>query len=138
MSDLTKRWRPGPFEGIPGDLDRAQLDVALKAIFDHSYGLEQQATLTPPSLNGLSVSTGSVVVKGSVKAVASGLKSLSNVIVSIDNGSLATNLTVTATKSAHTPGAFDIYVWKPTAANDTTPIAATVPVTVRWHAWGTQ
>lgn len=137
MSDLTRRWRPGPFEGIPSELDRSQLDTVLKAIFDHSYGLEQQATLTPPSLNGLAVSTGALTVTGSVKAVATGLSTLSNIIVSIDNGAIPTNMTVTATKSAHTPGAFDIYAWKPTAANDTTPIAATAPVTVRWHAWGT-
>lgn len=137
MTTTPIRWRPGPFEGIPGDIDRSQLDTAFKAIFDHSYGLEQQATLTPKALNGSATAAGSLKVTGSVKAVASGLSTLSNIVVSIDSGGQPSNITVTANPSAHTAGAFDIQVWQPTSSGNNTPVAASAPVTVRWHAWGT-
>ena len=122
MSTSTKRWYPGPFEGM-GDIDKSQLDTALKTIFQHSYALEQ------------SFASGSLKVKGHVKAVASGLNTLSDIVVSIDSGSAPSNQWVTATPSA-TPGAFDVYVWQPTSAGSTVPIASTVATLVRWHAKG--
>jgi len=129
---------PGPFEGQPGELDRSQLDIALQAIFSHSYTLAKKAPDTPTSLNGMAMSAGALQVKGKVNGIATGLSTVSNIVVSLDTGGLATNLWVTANPSATLSGTFDVQVWKPTAANDNTPIPATALVTVRWHAWGTK
>lgn len=121
MSD--NRWRPAPFEGLT-DIDRHELDLALKTIYDAHYTLAD------------SIVFGTLTVRGGVmKAVATGLSTLSNVIVSIDAGAAPTNLTVTASLS-RTPGAFDVYVWRPTSAVDNTPVPAVSPVTVRWSAKG--
>ena len=126
----NRRWRPQPFE----DHD---LDFAIKTAFDSVYGLEHRSTQSPDSLHGGSVAAGALSVTGSAKAVVTGLKTLSNIVVSIDNGAIATNLWVTATPSSVVAGAFDVYCWKPTSNVDNTPIAATSAVNVRWHAWGT-
>lgn len=129
-----QRWRPAPFEGI-GELDKHQLDLALKTIYDVHYTLEQSAVAAVVA--GSRMASGALSVKGSLKAVASGLNTLSNVTVSIDAGAAPTNRWVTATPSKTVPGAFDVFVWKPTATGDNTPIAETAAVTVRWHAFGT-
>lgn len=125
-----KRWRPPPFKD-------AEIDLAVKTAFDSTYGLEHTSTQTPGSLNGSSVASGALSVKGSVKAVATGLSTLFNVIVSFDTGLTPHNFTVSATPSSSIAGAFDIAVFKPTSNVDNTPILATTPVVVRWHAWGT-
>jgi hypothetical protein len=130
-----QRWRVGPFEGLPGEIDRHMLDLGFKAIYDHSYALEQTAVQAPTL--GSKMASGALSVVGSVKAVVTGLATLSNVTVSIDAGATPTNRWVTATPSTTVPGAFDVYCWKPTAAGDNTPIAETAAVTVRWHALGT-
>ena len=131
-----RRWRPDPFD-TPQDLDRAALDLAIKTAYDSIYGLENSSPQLPDALIGSSQSAGALAVTGSAKSVATGLKTVSNVVVSIDNGAVATNLWVTATPSATVMGAIDIFVWKPTASNNNTPIAATSAVNIRWHAWGT-
>jgi hypothetical protein len=124
------RWRPGPFQD-------PEIDLAIKTSFDNVYGLEHTSTQTPDSINGSSVSSGALSVTGSVKAVATGLSTLSNIIVSIDSAGVPHNLTVSATPSVSIPGTFDVAVFKPTAAGNNTPILNTVPTVVRWHAWGT-
>lgn len=141
LSKVTfpKRWRPGPFDGQLGDIDRSQLDAALKAIYDHSYGLEESSLQVVDTQSNSRMATGAVIVPtgGVLKAVATGLSTVSNVVVSEDSGSTPSARKVTATLSTTKPGAIDIYVWQPTSSSVTTPVAATVPVTVRWHAWGT-
>jgi hypothetical protein len=131
-----KRWRPDPFD-LPQDIDKAALDLAIKTAYDSIYGLEASSPQLPDALVGSSQSAGALAVTGSAKSVATGLKTVSNVVVSIDNGSVATNLWVTAAPSATVMGTIDIFVWKPTASNNNTPIAATSAVSIRWHAWGT-
>lgn len=126
----SDRWRPGPHP----DPDT---DLALKTAYDSIYGLEHRSAQTPEPLNGSTMSCGAITVTGQLKGVATGLSTLSNVIVSIDAGAAPTNLTVTATPSTTVPGTFDVYVWKPTSASVNTPILNTVPTVVRWHAWGT-
>lgn len=125
-----KRWRPSPLKDF-------ETDLAMKISFDNVYGLEHTSTQTPDSLNGSSVASGALAVTGSVKAVATGLRTLFNVIVSIDNGLVPHNLTVSATPSSSIAGTFDVAVFKPTSSADNTPILSTSPVVVRWHAWGT-
>jgi hypothetical protein len=130
------RWRPASFD-VPGEIDRQQLDLAIKTSYDNSYGLEQTSAQTPKAQNGSGIANGSSTVTGSLKAVATGLSKVSNVIVSIDAGAVASNQWVTATPSANAPGCIDIYVWMPTSSASNTPIPSTAATTVRWHVWGT-
>jgi hypothetical protein len=125
----AQRWRPSP-------LPDPEIDLAVKTIYDNCYGLEQTSAQLQSSLRGSRMSAGAISVTGSLKGIATGLSTLSNVIVSIDNGSTATNFVVTATPSTTVAGAFDCYVWMPTAAGNTAPIPATSAAVVRWHAWG--
>ena len=127
----VQRWRPAPI------LTDQNLDLAIKTAFDNTSNLESTSPQSPVALHGSQISSGALSVTGLLKAVATGLGTVSNVVAGIDNGSAATNMWVTATPNTVTPGTFDIYVWKPTASGDTTPTKATSPVTVRWLAWGT-
>lgn len=125
-----QRYRPGP-------LADAEADLGMKTAYDRVDTLEHTRPSVPSVLNGSRMSSGAIQVTGSVKGVATGLSTLSNVIAGVDSGSAPNNLTVTATPSTTVPGTFDVYVWKPTSSGDNTPILNTVPATVRWHAWGT-
>lgn len=109
----------------------------MKTIYDRVDTIEDTGLGFPPTLNGSHMSSGAIAVTGTLKGVATGLRTLSNVIVSIDNGLVPHNRWVSATPSATVPGAFDVAVFKPTSASVNTPVLETVPVTVRWHAWGT-
>lgn len=125
-------WRPYPFK----DPD---IDLAMKTIFDSTYGLKATAVTAVSALQGSKMSSGAITVPagGSMKAIASGLGTLSNIIASIDNGSTPTNMTVSATPNTVTPGTFDLFVFQPTSSSVNTPVLATTPVLIRWHAWGT-
>jgi hypothetical protein len=113
------------------------MDLGMKTAFDRVDTLEQTRPQVPAVLNGARMSHGALSVTGTVKGVATGLSTVSNVIASVDNGAVPHNLTVSATPSTTQPGTFDIAVFKPTSASVTTPILNTVPATIRWHAWGT-
>ena len=123
MPFTVQRWRPKPFTD-------PELDLATKTIFDNVYGLEATSTQAVTALQGSKTSSGAITVTGSMKGVASGLSTLSNVVVSIDSGSTPTNMIVTATPSTITAGTFDIYCWVSSAP-------ASSPALVRWLAWGT-
>jgi hypothetical protein len=125
-----QRWRPSP-------LPDAETDLAVKTIYDNVYGLEQTSAQLQQSLRGSRMSTGAVSVTGSLKGIATGLSTVSNVIVSIDAGAVATNQWVTATPSTTVAGGVDIFCWMPTSSANNTPIASTTPQLIRWHAWGT-
>jgi hypothetical protein len=119
-----QRWRPRPFSD-------PELDLSTKTLYDNVYGLEATSTQAVKALQGSKTSSGAITVTGSVKGVATGLSTLSNVVVSIDNGSTPINMTATATPSTITPGTFDVYIWQASLA------AATSPLLIRWIAWGT-
>ena len=86
---------------------------------------------------GFAANSGSESVTGSKLGIASGLTLVEHVVVSIDNGATATNFWVTARVTPTNFATFDIFVWKPTAAGNNTPIAATTPVVVKWWCTGT-
>lgn len=125
-----QRYRPGPAADVEADL-------GMKTAYDRVDTLERTRPSMPDLLHGSQMSSGAIQVTGTLKGVAAGLSTLSNVIVSIDNGLTPHNQWVSATPSATQPGTFDVAVFKPTSASVNTPILETVPVTVRWHAWGT-
>jgi hypothetical protein len=116
-----QRWRPKPFQD-------PELDLSTKTLYDNVYGLEATATQAVKALQGSKISSGAIAVTGNMKGVATGLGTLSNIVVSIDAGSTPTNMIVTATPSTITAGTFDVYVW-----NSSSPANAVV----RWLAWGT-
>lgn len=126
----TQRYRPGP-------LADAEADLGMKTAYDRVDTLERTRPSVPDGLNGSKLSSGALQVTGLVKGVATGLSTLSNVIVSIDNGLAPHNRWVSATPSATVPGTFDAAVFKPTSASVNTPVLETGPVTLRWIAWGT-
>ena len=134
VSTPSQQWRPAPLN-LPGDLDRNELDLAIKTMYDTHYTIQQNSVQSAQP--GSKMASSALLVTGSGKAVATGLRTLSNIVVSIDAGAAASNLWVTATPSTTVPGAFDVYVWQPTGSGNNTPIAATAPATIRWHAWGT-
>ena len=121
-----------------------RLNQALQQAYQQLYALNDREladikTLTTQT-NALSLLlvravSGSTLVTGSALAVLTGLKTVSNVIVSLDNSAVATNVYLSA-RPAGAPGTIDIFVWKPTANNDVTPIAGTVAIRVRWIAIG--
>lgn len=114
------------------------IDKWLPRIYDAHSTLDETAIKGPLVRGGgFAVNTGAETVTGSKTGIASGLSSVSRVIASIDNGAVATNLTVTARVTPTDASKIDLYVWKPTAAGDTTPIAATSPVSVHWWVSGT-
>lgn len=137
-TDDTNRWRPEPFEGQPDKINLSNLDTAFKATFDNIYGLEATSPQVPDDLKGSGISSGALKVTGSAKGIVTGLDTVSNVVVSLDSGPAASNLWVTATPSTTVKGAFDVYVWKPTGAGSTVPIANGTVTTVRWIAFGTK
>jgi hypothetical protein len=98
----------------------------------------QQAYKNDSQLENMIACTqfGQTVVTGSQLSIPTGLLTVTAVTATIDNGATAHNFWVSAVISQQ-PGCIDIYVWKPTAAGNTTPIACTSAVTVRWSVRGT-
>lgn len=102
------------------------LDQAIKITY-------QTTTALQSIVAGRQVGTTSVL--GSSLAVTTGLVLVTHVDGSINNGITPHNFTLSIFPS-QTPGAIDIFVWMPTAAGNTTPIACTTRVTVNWTAQG--
>lgn len=123
-------WRPAPIAD-------PNIDLAVKEAYDNISGLQASAVQSVSALQGSRMSSGALTVTGSMKGVATGLSTLSNVVAGIDTGSSPTNMTVSATPSHNQPGTFDVYVFAPTSTSNNTPILATSAAVVRWHAWGT-
>lgn len=96
------------------------LDRAIQLIYQQFYNQRQK------------LDSGSQAVVGSA-TITTALSKVDRVIAGISNGAVATNLWVTAIPSP-VVGSIIVRVWKPTAAGDTTPIAATASVTVNWIA----
>ena len=134
MASQPQRWYPPSF-ATAKTVDPVDIDVALLTAFQNIYGLEQAAVAG--AVNGMAMASGSATVTGVQKGIATGLLTVANVVVSIDNGATAFNEWVSASPSIPVKGAVDIYVWAPTAAGNVTPIASTTPRLVRWIATGT-
>ena len=126
MARETKRWRPPPTGNV-------ELDNALKLAFDSVYSLENIAVLSVET--GITIASGTSKVTGSEKEIATGLSEVVRVVACLEIAT-AVNEWVTAEPSPTLVGGVDIYVWKPTAAGDNTPIAGTTERDVAWIAWG--
>lgn len=133
VKQLQTRWRPESFVDFHRMLTRAPeqasrtLDQAIRIAYNNDSQLENMVASTQ---------FGSSVVTGKSLSIPTGLSAVSQVTAVIDNGATAHNFWPSATISQQ-PGCIDIYVWMPTAAGNTTPIAATSAVIVRWSVRGT-
>lgn len=132
QKQLQSRWRPPTMLDFHTQLARnptqasRALDIAIQRAYQNDSQLENMIAATQ---------FGQAVVTGSSKSIPTGLNSVSQVTVSIDQGATAHNFWVSGVISQQ-PGCIDIYVWQPTAAGNNTPIACTTAVTVRWSVRG--
>ena len=125
-----RRWRPGSLEHID-----KELDLGMRVIFDALATLENKGLSSPTS--GFQIVTGTTTVTGSVLGIVTGLSSVARVIASIESGD-AVNEWVTARQTPDTDGSIDLFVWKPTASGDNTPIASTTAREIPWVSFGEQ
>jgi hypothetical protein len=127
-------YRPPSLLNLPHELLSQETDKAVSRIYEmHGY-LDGVAIKAPVA--GFAVLSGQATITGSKTGIASGLASVQTVVVSIDNGSIATNFTVTGRVAPTDHSKIDVFVWQPTAAGNTTPIACTSPVSVHWWVTG--
>jgi len=129
---LQTRWRPPSLVDFHQQIARnpaqasRELDNAIQRAFTNDSQLENMIACTQ---------FGQTVVTGKSLSIPTGLLTVMQVTVSIDMGATAHNFTASGVISQQ-PGCIDIYVWQPTAAGNTTPIACTTTVTVRWSVRG--
>ena len=97
----------------------------------------QEVEIKPVSgiADGYKVARGGSSVTGTLE-VATGLKTVVQAVACLKDNPSLNGAWVSIADSA-TAGNILLKVWKPTAAADCTPIAATVAVKVRWIAIGT-
>jgi hypothetical protein len=82
------------------------------------------------------MAAGSVALDGSgATTVSTGLKSITNVVLTMAGSSAPALSTSTLTWTA-SGGTLSIYPWKPTGAGDTTLVASDGTQTVHWIAYG--
>lgn len=128
-------YRPPSFYRLNTENLGLELDRSLPRLFDAHSALSGQAIKAPAINGGFGVQSGTVTVTGSKLGIATGLTTVNQVVASI-NSNVATNFTVTAQPSVTVKGAVDIYVWQPTSAASTVPIACTTAVLIHWWSSG--
>lgn len=129
-------FRPPTFIELPHERLALELDRHLPRLYDAHNALDGQAIKAPSLDHGFGVQSGETTFTGTKLGIATGLALVDRVVASVVSRT-ATNITVTAIKSQTVIGGIDLYAWQPTGTADTTPIAATAPVTAHWWASGT-
>lgn len=122
------KWYPPNFP------ENQELSNSFKVAFDTIYGVQQQSVRG--ATGGMAVASGITTVTGAGNGIATGLSGVSNVVAGI-GGNSAINEWVTARATPNARGKIDLFVWKPTAAGDNTPVASTTARQVSWIAFGT-
>ena len=138
MSTSTiKRWRPTVMTefDMSDEQGRAhflkELDLALRIAYSNTATVQADYIAKTPSAESKKVNWGTASITGS-GTVATELTTIESVSLTIQ-GSAASDNVLTYTVSG---GTLTIFVWQPTAAGDTTPIAETVSLTIAWEARG--
>lgn len=135
---MTTNFRYNPSQLDKGDREpHLKINNNFQRIYVAHQTLDATAIKAPTTGTGFAVMSGSEDVTGSKLGITSGLSAVDHVIASIDNGAVATNFWVTARVTPTDTSKVDLFVWMPTAVADTTPIAATTLVTVKWWVTGT-
>ena len=120
-----------PNRYFPPVFSDPELNTALQTAFQLIYA-------SVACTQALALDSGSSQVTGVLKNIQTGLVSVTNVVVSLDNADQGINEYVSARPSPIGKGQIDIFVWKPTAANNVAPIASTTARKIRWIATGPQ
>lgn len=128
--------RPPTLLGVDDYYLRTEVQNFLSYIYQAHNALNGVTIQAPANNGGFSVQGGTATVTGSLSGIVTGLARVATVTASLNTGGSATNFTVTANPNKTAPGSIDIQVWMPTAAGNTTPIAATSAVSVHWYATG--
>lgn len=110
------------------DTTANDIHLAMRVAYDQLYALDDDR----PIEAGGRVRWGKAKVTGSELAIDTGLTTIESAQANIQS-SAALNEWVTLT---FTKGLLSIYIWKPTAAGDTTPIAGTVERVILWSVQG--
>ncbi|KKN30150.1 hypothetical protein LCGC14_0836930 [marine sediment metagenome] len=133
-----RRWRPPVVTDFPDWADERkrksfiqQLDRALQIAFDNTSTIESNYIGKTPTVEGKLVNWGTAAIIGS-GTVATGLTTIESVSLTIQ-GSTASDNALSYTVSGET---LTIFVWQPTAAGDTTPIAETSSREIAWIVAG--
>ncbi len=127
---------PGGLINISDQGLRNETDRGFTRIYQAHNQLQGTAILSPVQGAGFKVLGGVTIVTGSKIGLASGLTNVVTVTVSISNGAVATNFWPTASINSLDHSKIDLYCWKPTAAGNNTPIAATTAITLHWWVTG--
>lgn len=127
-------YRPPSFLKLEKERVEYELDRGFSIIYDSHAKLIQQA-VTGPGGTGFMATSGEVTVTGSKLRIVTGLTKVLHVVASIA-GAAATNQWVTAQVTPANKSQIDVFVWKPTAAGDNTPIASTTATVVKWFCTG--
>ena len=130
---VERTWRPGSFVNLPSEQQGKEMDLAFRVAFD-SLAQNESKGLQNPSGQDLRVTWGNSSVTGSLTRISTGLATVVQVTASLDSDA-AINESVTVTLGDE--GEMSLFLWKPTAAGDTTPIPSTTLRVVRWIAVGT-
>lgn len=136
MPNSQFTYRTGTFSKLPADRLALELDQHLPRLFNAHASLNATAVKAPALAAGFATISGNLTITGSKTGIITGLTTVQNVTASVNTGSTPNNYTLSARPSPLTPGSIDIYVFQPTAAGNTTPVAATAPVLVHWTASG--
>ena len=135
MAEIGPRWRPDSLKEIHPELGE-QLDFAIRQAYENQNNAENIA-VTNAAGSALKLASGTSTVTGSLVGIPTGLSTVSLIVGAVIIGSSALNERVSAVVSTSLTGAIELFVWKPTASGDSTPIASTTVRTVQWIALGT-
>jgi hypothetical protein len=133
MSDRFTN-RPPSFLQMEEARVKEELDKGFSRIYDAHAQLDQQVVRGPSGI-GFMATSGEVTVTGSKLRIVTGLTKVLHVVASIA-GAAATNQWVTVQVTPSDKSKIDVFVWKPTAAGDNTPIASTSAIVVKWFCTG--
>ena len=115
----------------------ANLDRDLKTIYTSHAALHNTAVKSPIVGAQFSLDSGNVIVTGTKLNCGTSLTSINQIVGALSTGATPNACTLSIGPSPNNPAQFDVYVFEPTAAGDTTPILSTTPRLVRWIATGT-
>jgi hypothetical protein len=131
----TFKWTPDTI--LKEDPDPRRVNANFQRMATAHQTLDGTAIKSPTLGGGFVIDTGSITVTGSKLGIQTNLSAITQVVASIDNGSTATNFSVTSRVTPSNATQIDIFVWQPTSSGNNTPIASTSPVVVRYVVTGT-
>ena len=137
MPNSKATFRPLNFKNLAHEDLATAVDAHLPRLFDMHASLNATAIKSPRFGAGFSLDSGNVIVTGSKLNNHTSLTKITQIVASVSTSGVPNAYTLSVDISPNNQATFDLYVFQPTAAGVTTPIAATAAVLVRWIATGT-